>query len=397
MRGFRIGKRVVDNLPAGEKPYFVWDSDLKGFGVKVLPSGRKTYVADYRTPGSRKTHRFTIGVHGSPWTPDLARKEAGAKLLLACQGVDPNADKRRRRTETIDFVFGAFADRFVEHYLRSNWKGSLDRAESVLRCHAKPFFKGQDVRDITKADCAAFIDSLSDREATARKAAEVVGKMFAWAENRGEVERNPMDRVPRPKPGIGRERVLTDEELARVWKAADRLSDHPYGAAVRFLILSGQRRGEVCEMRWDDLDLDRQLFDLMPSKHKSKRGNVIPLTDAMIDILSGQPRLGPVVFSVHGDKALSNHTSLKRKLDREIVSDGADPLTPWTIHDIRRTVATGMQRLGVASDMIEVVQGRTKKLGAGMRYQRYDYLAEKRAVLSLWSGHVQALATKEWH
>lgn len=393
MASIKINKTAVDALMPAEKDRFFWDAELKGFGIKVTPKGRKVYVVHYRMQGNRTGSRFTIGPHGSPWTPSEARAEAKRLLLEVSQGSDPAAAKRRRKSSTTDYRFASYADHFAERYLKPNWPGSYDRAASLLRRHAKPYFGNQDIRDIERADCTAFIDHLSHQEATARKAREVVGKLFGWAEDRGDIERNPMERVPAPKPGPGRERVLTDTELAQVWEACDAMQAHPYASLVQFLALSGQRRGEVGGMLWNEIDWDRAVWEVPSGRTKSKRGNVVPLTLPMIELLRAMPRLGRLVFSITGENELGNHSKLKSKLDKLLVERAGETMEPWTLHDLRRSVATGMQRLGVSSDMIEVVQGRTRKIGAGIRYQRYDYLAEKREALELWSKHVLKLLT----
>ncbi|WP_338243782.1 tyrosine-type recombinase/integrase [Aurantiacibacter hainanensis] len=391
MAEIRINKTAVDGLEAGEKDAFWWDESLKGFGVKVTPKGRKTYLVRYRLPGRRKSEQYTIGRHGAPWTADTARKEASQKLLLASQNFDPNAEKRRRRNETADYSFNAYVDRFADRYLKENWQGSYKRAQSVIDRHAKPYFGKRDIREITKADCTAFIDKLWDQQATARKAAEVVGKMFRWAEDRGDIERSPMDRVPRPKPSAGRERVLDDAELAQVWEAANEMQTHPYSGLVKMLILTGQRRGEIGGLRWKEVDLERAVIEVPKERTKSGRNNLIPLSASMVELLGETPRLGDYVFSVSGENPLGNHSKLKKKLDAKITELSGSQLPDWTLHNLRRTVATGLQRLGIGSDMIEVVQGRTKMLGAGQRYQRYDYLEEKRAALLAWNEHVASL------
>lgn len=393
MPTIKISKSTVDGLLPSETTTLWLDVELKGFGIRVTPKGKKVYVVQYRMPGKRKTNTYTIGSHGSPWTPTLARKEAAAKLLQISQGTDPNAEKRRKRNETVDYGFEAYADRFSEMYLRKNWVGSYDRAVSVLRRHAKPFFKTTDIREITKRDCTLFVESLSHMGATARKAVEVVGKMFGWAMDRGDLDSNPMAKTPRPKPSAGRERVLDDDELRRVWNGAEKM-DHPYGRLVQMLALMGQRRGEVGGMRWDELDFDRLVWEVPRDRTKSGRGNIVPLTPLMIEIVRNMPRLGDLVFSVSGDNELGNHSKLKLRLDAIIGEAGLNtdtPVEPWTLHDLRRTAATGLQRLGVLSDLVEVTQGRTKKLGAGQAYQRYDYLEEKREALGLWDTHVREL------
>lgn len=383
----KISKATVDALEAGAKDNIWWDTELTGFGVKVTPAGRKVYVAEYRKSNG-KSGRYTIGRHGLSCTAAEARKKAAAVLFSAREGVDPNAEKRRKRKETMDYSFAGYADFFIQRYLRIEWVGSHDRAESIIRRHAKPFFKKQDIREIARRDCTAFLDGLAHMPATARKAAEVVGKMFRWAEVRDDIERSPMDRVPAPKPSAGRTRVLSDDELRRIWHAATSMSDHPYGALIQMLALTGQRRGELAGMRWDELDLKQKVWEVPPDRTKSGRGNVIPLTAQMLDVLDKLPRLGPLVFSVTGERVLGNHSKLKARLDARLFLTDHTALPAWTLHDLRRTAATGMQRLGISSDMIEVVQGRTKKLGAGLRYQRYDYLVEKREALMKWCDHV---------
>ena len=391
MTAQRLNKTTVNGCVAGEKDTYLRDTELMGFALKVTPKGRKVYIIDYRMPGQRRSNRFTIGRHGSPWTPDMARAEAKRLLFGISQGNDPNAEKRRRRSETVDYSFGAYADQFVEKYLRPHWPGSFDRADSILRCHARPYFGSRDIRDIQKADCAAFIDGLWHMEATARKAKEVVGKLFRWAEDRGDIERSPMERVPTPKPGPGRERVLSDADLSLVWRGTLEMKTHPYAPLVRFLVLSGQRLGEVGGMQWEELDFERLIWEIPAKRMKSNRDNIVPLTPTMVEVLEQLPRIGQLVFSIAGDKELGNHSKLKQKLDTNVGKVGDGPLDPWKIHDQRRTVATGLQRLGIGPDMIEVVQGRTLKLGAGGRYQRYDYLEEKRAALTQWNNHVMGL------
>lgn len=393
MPSAKITKSLVDSIEPAQTDTFVWDSDLRGFGLKVTPRGKKVYVANYRVEGSRNQKRATIGPHGSPWTPQTARRRAEEIIFGAAHGTDHNSEKRQQRNEAVDLAFDAYAEFFIQHYLHENWPGSFGSAVSVMRQHAIPYFRSTPITKITKRDAAAFLDTFGDKKATARKAAEVVGKMLRWAEDRGAIERSPMDRVPRPKASSGRERVLGEAELPRVWRAAE-VMDHPYGGLVKMLILSGQRLGEVKGMRWDEIDYGRKIWEVPAGRTKSGKGNVVPLTAIMLDVIGKMPERGPLIFSITGEHVLGSPGKLKKRLDA-IISESAEPLEPWTQHDLRRTVATGLQRLGVMPDLIEVLQGRTLKLGAGRRYQRYDYLPEKRAALEKWSSAVEHLIGRQ--
>nr|WP_237487406.1 site-specific integrase [Parapontixanthobacter aurantiacus] len=222
--------------------------------------------------------------------------------------------------------------------------------------------------------------------------------MFRWAEDRGDLERSPLDRTPRPKPNPGRERFLDEHELRLVWRAAESL-DHPYGSMVQLLALSGQRLGEVSGMRWDELNFDQSIWEVPKSRTKSGRGNVVPLTSQMKALLQKTQNIGPIVFSVSGSNRLGNLARLKRRLDAKIDEltreEGTLPIEHWTLHDLRRTVATALQRLGVSPDMIEVIQGRTLKLGAGQRYQRYDYLPEKQTAMAKWDAYLAQITAEQ--
>ena len=394
----KLTQRVIERIAPKSRDFFVWDMHLKGFGLKVTPAGRKVYVADYSLPQNGRTARATIGTHGSPWTLKEARDCARKIIFEAKSGIDHNAEKRRQRSQAVDLAFDAYAAFFIDNYLKSHWPGSANRAASSLKCHAIPHFRKIPINLITRQDASQWLDSLKDRPATQRKAREVVSKMMRWAEDRGDIESNPIERIPVNFANPGRDRVLSDQELSAVWEGAVRMG-HPYGSMVRMLILSGQRLGEVRGMRWDELDLPRKHWNVPPERTKSGRGNVLPLTTAMVETIQACSRRKEFVFSVTGEKQLGNLSQLFARLRGSILDENgnadADAWAHWTLHDLRRTAASGLQKLGVSPDMIEVVQGRTLKLGAGNRYQRYDYLEERRQILDSWSEHVLGLLPRK--
>ena len=155
----KVTKRTVDALSPAPKDQFLWDDELRGFGLKVTPAGNKVYLIQYRLGGREsKTRRYTIGTHGSPWTPAGARDEAERLLTLVRQGIDPLADKNERQRVAPDLAFNAYAVRFLDEYVRREWKASYAFAEGILRLHVTPVLKAKPLPSIKRSDIAAVLD-----------------------------------------------------------------------------------------------------------------------------------------------------------------------------------------------------------------------------------------------
>ncbi len=173
-----ITKRAVEAAAPGPASTFLWDQKVKGFGLKVTPSGGRSYVYQYRVGGrGAKVQRCTIGAHG-PWTPDQARKEAKRLAVLIDQGTDPAAENKLKRREAIDLAFPAYAERFIETYLKAEWKGGFELAAGILRRDAIPALKAKTIKDVSRADISALMDKLATKPATRRNAFAVLRRMF---------------------------------------------------------------------------------------------------------------------------------------------------------------------------------------------------------------------------
>jgi integrase len=182
---------------------------------------------------------------------------------------------------------------------------------------------------------------------------------------------------------------LTDDELKAVWRSCEELG-WPFGSLVRFLILTGQRRGEVAGMRWSELDLAGKAWMLPKERTKNNRAHAVPLSRQAVEILEKAPRfVGEFVFTLDGETPATGFGQAKTRLDAALT--GAPH---WTLHDLRRTVATSMARLGVAIPTVEKVLNHKSGSFRGIVgvYQRHDYASEMRAALELWGAHVERLA-----
>ena len=238
----------------------------------------------------------------------------------------------------------------------------------------------------------------------ADRARAALSAFFTWAMREGLANGNPVIGTNRASAGVARDRVLTDVELREIW---DALQDDQYGAIVRLLILTGQRRDEIGSLREAEVDFDRGMLKLPPERTKNNRPHEVPLSGLARTILQEQPRhAGRSLIFGEGEGAFQGWGRAKRALDSRILAArkapareaGMDlrkvkPMPAWRLHDLRRTVATRMADLGVQPHVIEAVLNHVSghKAGVAGVYNRSTYKAEKAAALGLWAEHVTAL------
>jgi integrase len=196
-----------------------------------------------------------------------------------------------------------------------------------------------------------------------------------------------------------RDRVLDNRELALVWKASETLG-WPFEPLMKLLILTGQRKSEISEGRWPEIDLAAEVWGLPPSRIKNKRSHKVPLSPQALAILEGLPRIGAgdLMFTTNSKTAVSGFSRAKRNLDAAIAAlNGGEEIEPWALHDVRRSVASGLQRLGITLHVIEKVLNHASGSFAGIvaTYQRHEFEPEKRGALERWAAHVERIVEGE--
>ena len=184
----RINKTSVDALIPEAAELFLWDEDVRRFGIKVTPAGAKSYLLQYRIGGrGAKVKRYTIGRHGSPWTPETARTEAKRLLIEVGQGIDVAAVKQEKARRAPDLAFNSYCERFVDRCLKERWSRSWEDAEGTLDRHAIPILRDKALPELTRADVKEVLDKLRGRTATRRKLYAILRRMFRWAVSEGEL------------------------------------------------------------------------------------------------------------------------------------------------------------------------------------------------------------------
>jgi hypothetical protein len=191
MASLKITKRNVDAASKPDKgDAYYWDTELRGFGLRVTKNGVRSYVVQYRLPG-RPARRITIGVHGSPWTPERAREKATDILISVKQGDDPAVVAKNRQRAAVDLEFSKYVETFTDGYLKHEWGDTWAHAKRQLEQHVVPHLKGRPLPEIKKHEVSDVIDSLLDRPALARNTHAVLRKLFTWAVNRGDLLASP--------------------------------------------------------------------------------------------------------------------------------------------------------------------------------------------------------------
>ncbi len=335
----------------GEDRIEVWDERIPGFGMRVSKAGTKTFMLMYRHRG--RSRRLTLGRYPVLSLAD-ARDKATAALRQVNGGTDPMLEAEKR--DDASYQFDVVVDDYVTRHCKVHNKPSTAReSERELKKHFVSQWGKRDIRDIQPTHINAVIDKLMDdgTPSEANHALGVIKTLFRWCVDRDMLSVSPCLKVRKPAKHVSRSRVLTDDELARVWRSFE-AEGYPFGYMGKLLVLTGQRRGEVTEMRWGQIDDKRKTWTIPATLAKNNREHVLPLSDAAMAILRSVPRLSDErVFPARNNdtNAISGFTRAKMRFDK------TSQVTEWTIHDIRRTVATGLAQFGVAADSGDCGQG----------------------------------------
>ena len=382
----RLIKSTIDALPTPDKEIVYWDETLPGFGLKITPKGRKVFIVLYRAGGSgSRLRKYTIGPYGRV-TLHNARLEAQKVLAARLEGRDPATEKREaRRRITVDTVAEIVALYTKQHLSKRRSGRELTR---LLQRELVERWGSRSVHEISKRDIIDLITAVVDRGApvAANKTLKVTRAFFSWCVGRAILERSPCDGVRAPTIEKTRDRVLTDEELASVLLAA-RAMGGSYGAIVEMLALTGQRREEVARMTWAEVDLVRRLWTLPGTRTKNGKPHVVQLSDLAVAVIRAQPRFNTLVFPAGGGRPVSQFSSEKRRLD------ALSGVLGWRLHDLRRTMVSGMARLGVAPHIADKILNHASGTISGVAavYQRHEFMQEREDALNRWSAHVDRI------
>lgn len=358
-----ITKRAVDAAKPGET---FWDAEVKGFGVRVSARGAKSYVLKYRRGPVQRW--LTIGLHGSPWTPEAARKEAKRLVGLIQSGADPAMDRKRDREAA---TFEVFAIRYIDDYAKVFKKASTAAEdERNLRLHILPVLGMLLVKDIGTADVARLVTRLKEKPIAANRCRALLSHMMKQARVWGERKdaTNPVADVEKFAE-VKRERFLSPEELGSLGKAlgeAGERGDSPYViGAIRLLILTGARLSEILTLKWEHVDFDARLLRLPDSKTGKK---TVALAAPALDVLAKLPRQEGNPHVICGAVAGSHLVNLQKPWRRIRAAAALDDVR---IHDLRHSFASVAVAGGASLPLIGALLGHSQP----QTTQRYAHVA----------------------
>ena len=386
MPRIKLTKSAIDALPTPKSDLVHWDASLPGFGVKVTPKGRKVFVVLYRTGGAgSKLRKYTIGPYGRV-TLHQARIAAQKVFAAKLEGRDPAAEKREANRRVVADRVDDLLEAFIVQRLSQN--RSAGEISRLLRREMGKLWGSRSIHEISKRDVIDVVSAIEQRgaPAAANKALKSIKTFLNWCVGRAVLDRSPAEGVPLPTKEVSRDRVLEDDELGRIILAARQIGES-YGGIVELLALTGQRREEVAQMRWEELDLAQRVWTIPKSRTKNAKAHIVHLSNQSLTVLKHPNNGGPYVFSVLGTKPFQEFSKAKGELDR------LSEVTEWRLHDLRRTCVSGMARLGITPHVADKILNHQSGTISGVArvYQRHEFLIDRQAALDLWGAHIGQL------
>ncbi len=407
----KLTKSYIDNLQPTDKDVLYWDSELKGFGVKVTPKNRKVFLVMHRPKGHiGAAKKYTIGTHGE-WTVQQARDRAREILTEGSKGNDVGAIERVERQRKSSDILSDLVDEFLKkHAAQNKTHGETKR---ILERELLPKHGKKSIHIVTKHDVLSVLEGIRDRGSPimANRALAAIRKLMNWCVSRGIIDTSPANGISQLSKEVSRDRVLSREETRAALISAKKMG-YPYGNIVELLFLTAQRRDEVGEMRWSELDLDNAAWTIPAQRAKNGKAHDVHLSKDALTSLSSIPRFvsadnveSDLVFTTTGTSPFSGFSKAKTALDKKMLEvlqkmgedKGVNPelvkLTPWRLHDIRRTVTTELSKLGVAIHVADaILNHKSNAMSSVARiYQRNEFIDERRDALNKWCDHLNEM------
>lgn len=409
-----LNAAVVERLkpPAtGQEDHF--DQGYPGLALRTSYGGRKSWVFFYRLNG--KQRRMKLGTWPSMSLAEARQAWRDARNEVEV-GNDPAAKKlqaQRRLPDTVQIV----AEQFIERWHRPRNR-TADEIARMFERHLYPIIGHREIKDIGRRDIIEVLDKAQEKGLSvgANRILANVRRLFGWAVERGVIENSPVTGIRAPAKEQARDRVLNDTELRAFLRGCSKVGE-PFGTIFRLLLLTAQRREEVSSAAWVEMNLHDKLWCLPGERTKNGKPHDVPLSQSTLDLIMeiGTKDCSNLLFPARftrdyevnaKERPASGFGRAKSRLDAAMLDElclmaeerGDDPqsveLVPWRLHDLRRTAASGMARLGVGIHVVEKLLNHTSGTFGGIVavYQRHDFAVEKRAAVIAWSEFIDSLS-----
>jgi integrase len=400
-------KQATKDLGATKaKELIYWDSDLAGLGLRVGPSGKASWLAKKHLGKGGRGSKLIVTAFGtlSSHTPDEARDQARKLFEGIRNGINPNDKTRAKRAEDIEaYQNGKLSDLLDSWSAKNPKEGEYGKEVArMIKTDILPALGASTlVRDISRKEVIKLIDSKP--RGTARSLFAILRPFLKWCVEREVIAKSPIEGLSPPEPFEARDRVLDDAEILLVWCAASSTA-YPWGPFYKLLILTAQRRDEVAGMQWPELNLDKREWIIPSARTKNGKEHLVHISPMAFDILANLQRqakkdangkpISRYVFTTTDETHISGYSRAKAFLDAKIVKLNDEAEIPeWRVHDIRRSVATGLGALKVPPHIVERILNHVSGVNGGIVgvYQRFEYANERREALIKWANHINEL------
>ncbi|MBR0703138.1 tyrosine-type recombinase/integrase [Bradyrhizobium diazoefficiens] len=432
---------AIKKLKAGKKRIEV--RVASGLSLLIHPSGKKSFIMRFRRPDGSPA-KLTLGEF-DPRAPELeGAPQIGMRLTLASahwlaadvsrQRAIPGRDviaelaaAKKRRQIDLDakaLTFPLAVRQFIDEHARKQNRGWRDVARVLGLAHEKQkdelsIINGslcarwgdRPVGEITDHDIFAAIDEARRKgipglkrrgkgvsDPRGRHLGRALGKLFGWLFQNRRISVNPCAGVHVPPPPARRQRILSDVEVRALWKATEKLG-YPFGPLVRGLLYVGARRDEVAGLNYPELSEDGERWVIAAERTKNKLPHLVPLAPQVRELIREASKFAKnsgnagLVFTTTGKSAVSGFSKIKRRIDELMRKELGEAFRPWRIHDIRRTVSTGMSSIRIQPHVVEACLNHVSGFKGGVAgvYNVHEYEDEKREALAAWASHLDRL------
>jgi integrase len=362
---------------------------VRGLHLIVQPKGKKSWSFRYRAQGAAK--KLTLGSYPEMSLAE-AQRQAGIEHGKIKAGNDPAGVKAAAKLASMKApedseLVETIAARFINQYVKAETRPRTAReTERLLNKEILPYWKGHRLKDIDGGDVMELLDRIKERGAriVANRTHSVISKLCNWAVSKRilDANANPITGIKKLKEDPKRPRP-NDDQLLALWKAADSQSGS-IGPIVKALILTGQRRSEVAEMPWSELDLKAKQWTIPRERTKNHKMHIVPLSEAMMELINGLPRVNEFVFA---------QPRLSWAYEKEKLIKAMGGASDWTFHSLRRSFISGLARLSVPQSTAEKTVNHTSGSFGGIVgvYQDYDFLPEKTDAMERWGRYITRL------
>jgi len=401
----KFTQESIDSLrpPKAGREYY-WDQNTAGFGLRITATGKRVWVAKYRVNGKQVME--TVATAEQVPTLKEAKARAQKSILKARDGVSPVAEIRqaREQADKNQLTFAIVADRYLREYVERNCRPSTIReTRRIIERDILPGWGERPIAGITSDDIEKLLKgkaSSRDRPRTgyqdgagvqANRTLARLKTLFGWCVRQKLIAGDPTAGIERPVRETSRDRILEDQEIVAFWHACEKL-EYPFGKLMQLLLLTGQRKSEVTGMRWNEINLDKRQWTIPKERSKNAKAHVVHLSDLALQIIGSLPNFGDLLFSTTGTTPVSGFSKAKIKVDQHMTQELGD-LQPWTIHDLRRTLASGLAQSGFQPQVVDRILNHVSGTirGVAAVYNRYSYLNERQQALHAWAGYVAKL------